>query len=214
MTYDQMGLNEWLLISGALLGPVLAVQAQKWVERARESSNRRTWVFYALMATRGARLADDHVRALNSIDMVFYGFRALGKPWRRKKSQAVIDAWREYHTHLCPPDDKRPTKLEDVTRWEAKGEELFLNLLARLASATNHEFDRDVLRTGGYSPIAHSTRELQQDGVRQMALELLSGQRSLPLELRSVPTNEAFLAADSKFKSDVVTALNQLAAKQ
>lgn len=44
MDYAHMGLNEWLLIAGTCIGPILAVQAQKWVERARESNNRKTWV--------------------------------------------------------------------------------------------------------------------------------------------------------------------------
>ncbi|MGZ7172458.1 DUF6680 family protein [Burkholderia gladioli] len=65
-----------------LLGPVLAVQAQKWVERAREATNRKQSVFTTLMATRQSRVSIDHVRALNSIDLAFYGRRVLGVPLR------------------------------------------------------------------------------------------------------------------------------------
>ncbi|MFP3568805.1 DUF6680 family protein [Paraburkholderia sp. SIMBA_030] len=28
---DKMGLNEWLMVISTVLGPILAVQAQKWV---------------------------------------------------------------------------------------------------------------------------------------------------------------------------------------
>lgn len=38
-------LSDILTIIALLVGPVLAVQAQKWVERVREAKNRREWVF-------------------------------------------------------------------------------------------------------------------------------------------------------------------------
>ena len=72
---DKMGLNESLMIASTLLGPILAVQAQKWVERARTSGDRRDWIFTTLMATRQTRLSTEHVRALNLIDLAYYGTR-------------------------------------------------------------------------------------------------------------------------------------------
>ena len=47
---------EWLTIVAIIIGPVLAVQAQKWVELAREKRNFRLHTFKRLMATRGAIL--------------------------------------------------------------------------------------------------------------------------------------------------------------
>lgn len=42
-----------------LCGPVLAVQAQKLVERIRENQQRKLKLFYTLMATRGAGVAPE-----------------------------------------------------------------------------------------------------------------------------------------------------------
>ncbi|WP_244186706.1 DUF6680 family protein [Paraburkholderia steynii] len=67
------------MVISTILGPILTVQAQKFVERARASAQRRDWVFSTLMATRQARVSFDDVRALNMIDLTFYGRRVLGR---------------------------------------------------------------------------------------------------------------------------------------
>jgi hypothetical protein len=45
-----MNTSDWAIICATLLGPVLAVQAQKWVERATESRRRRKWIFETIMS--------------------------------------------------------------------------------------------------------------------------------------------------------------------
>lgn len=189
MDMAAMGLNEWLLIGGTLAGPVLAVQAQKWVERARDASRRRDWVFTTLMATRQARISFDHVRALNSIDLAFYGHRVLGKAWRGSRAQAVIDAWRDYHRHLNLPVERRPKDEGEKKAWDGRADELFLNLLDRLAVANQYKFEREQLQTGSYSPEAHGTADLEQQVMRRMTLEVLMGERALPLQIKAWPVD-------------------------
>ena len=60
-----MSFNDVLLMSATLLGPVLAVQAQKYIERWRDANIRRDRIFKSLMATRATRLAPQHIEALN-----------------------------------------------------------------------------------------------------------------------------------------------------
>ena len=52
-----MDLKDSLIIGATILGPILAVQAQKAIERFRERRGRKLWVFHTLMGTRAARLA-------------------------------------------------------------------------------------------------------------------------------------------------------------
>ena len=85
-------MENWLLIVSTILGPVLAVQAQKWVERARERKNRKAWIFHTLMATRGNRTDVNHVQALNMIELGFYGYRFLGIHKRTKTEENVLNA--------------------------------------------------------------------------------------------------------------------------
>ena len=57
-----------IVIAGAtLLGPIFAVQAQKWLEAGREKKARMLAIFRTLMATRAALLSQAHVEALNSV---------------------------------------------------------------------------------------------------------------------------------------------------
>lgn len=202
-----MGLNEWLIIGAALAGPIFAVQAQKWLERSRASAARKGWVFETLMATRGARISLEHVRALNSIDLVFYGARVFGIAQRSRESQAVIDTWRNYHNHLSPVGDAAPTTPETKTAWDARGDELFLNLLSALAVANDYKFERDQLRLGGYSPQAHFNTEVEQNVLRRMCLELLAGDRELPMAVKKFVIDAEVLAADKKWKADVLSSL-------
>lgn len=212
MTLDQMGLNEWLIIGGTLLGPILAVQAQKWIERYREGKNRREWVFLQLMATRQHRISPDHVRALNSIDIAFYGSRAFGRLTRTAPYQDVLDSWNVYRRHLSPADSARPATPEELARWNAKADELFVNLLERLAVATGYDFKREELQSGSYAPQAHGQIEEEEDELRRKQLDLLRGNLALPLEIKAMPRDEQALSAMLDMQNRMVLALESMAA--
>jgi hypothetical protein len=184
----SMQTAEWVIAGATLLGPILAVQAQKAIERARERRSRKTWVFQTLMATRAARISTEHVKALNMIDLVFYGRRVLGILRRSKAEQSIIDAWHEYLDHLNTKYDDKTFEL-----WNAKGEELFVNLLFAAATAVGFKFDRVQLKKGAYSPVAHGNLEFEQQLIRKMTLGLLSGETALKMDVSSFPMNQEVL---------------------
>lgn len=169
-----MEAKDWLLIVSTALGPILAVQAQKWVEVFRERRNRKLGIFQTLMATRAARVSPDHVRALNMIDLAFYGSRPLGIARRSRAEQRVLDAWHEYHNHLNIKADEA-----SVPVWVANSDELFTNLLFAIAEDLSYTFDRVQLKTGSYSPMAHGAIEADQTTIRKLLVKLLSGDRAL-----------------------------------
>lgn len=181
----QLDSRDWVLVIATIAGPILAVQAQKWIERLRESRNRKLWVFQQLMATRAARLSTDHVQALNMIDLVFYGSHPFGIHRRSKTEQAVIDTWREYHDHLGTQFDQTAAAV-----WHTKADELFTNLLFAIAQDLDFKFDRVQLKKGVYSPQAHGDLELEQNMIRRLLLKLLSGDNALKMEVTSFPLNE------------------------
>lgn len=141
------------------------------------------------MATRAARVSPDHVRALNMIDLVFYGRRVLGMMRRSKSEQTVLDAWKEYHDHLS-------TKAEEdaLPLWNARGDELFTNLLFSIAHDVDYNFDRVQLKKGAYSPIAHGDLELEHAALRRSAIRALAGETPLKMNVVGFPTNQ--VAAD------------------
>jgi hypothetical protein len=196
-------MNDWAVVLATLLGPVLAVQAQKAVERARERRSRKSTVFHQLMATRAARVSPEHVQALNMIDLAFYGQRMFGVHRRSKSEQAVIDTWREYHDHLNIRAD------DDALRiWHVKGDELFTNMLFAMAGDVGYKFDRVQLKKGAYSPIAHGELEDQQRALRKLAIDVLRGGSPLKMEVTSVPIHDEALKAQLDLQSKLSSALD------
>ncbi len=180
-----MSWNDFAIVFATLIGPIAAVQAQKWLERRRQDEDRKTDLFVRLMATRSATVSPEHVRMLNLIDIVFYGKPTeRGAPARTKKEVAVLAAWHEYYAHLNP--NPRPANDAEHAAWRGRREELFLNLLEKLALATNYKFDREQLRSRHYSPEAAGTVDQAQNEVLLGASEVLSGRRSLRVALEPV----------------------------
>jgi hypothetical protein len=184
-------LKDWATIVAVLLGLILAVQAQKAVEAFRERRRRKTFLFEQLMATRASRLAPEHVRALNMVDLIFYGERVLGVQRRTGKEQRVLDAWKEYHDHLN-------TKSEEgqIALWAAHGDELFTNLLYAIAQDLGFKFDRVQLKRGSYSPIAHGEIEAELTELRKAALSLVTGKHALKMNVVAFPVDPEAIEAN------------------
>jgi pimeloyl-ACP methyl ester carboxylesterase len=128
------------------------------------------------MATRAARLGPDHVRALNAIDIVFYGQKVFGRSRRTKSEQAVLDAWREYLDKLS---EAVPEGEAAVQAFLASRNELFINLLAALAKERRYAFDRVTLKKGAYSPNAHNEIEQAQFDALKGVGDVFNGRRPL-----------------------------------
>jgi hypothetical protein len=187
----NLELKEWAVIFATLLGPILAVQAQKFVEVFRESRKRKAYLFEQLMATRASRVSPEHVRALNMIDLVFYGKRTFWLNRRSGKEQRILDAWKEYLDHL---NNKLPG--QDLGLWVTQGDELFINLLYAIAQEIGYEFDRVQLKRGSYSPIAHGQLEDEQAELRRAALSVFTGKSSIQMNVVGFPVDPAALEAN------------------
>jgi hypothetical protein len=182
-----MDTKDWIIVIATLLGPILAVQAQKAVEAFRERHDRKTRVFAQLMATRAARLSPEHVQALNMIDIVFYGGSFLGFRRRSKQEQAVLDAWKEYHDNLGEGADL--PELQQQAHY-SKRDELFLNLVHAMSQDVGFSFDRVQLKRGAYTPIAHEELEADQRVLRKATIDALSGKFPLKMDVVGMPVNE------------------------
>lgn len=195
-------LKDWAVVFATLLGPVLAVQAQKMVEQFRERRQRKIRLFEQLMATRTARLSPEHVRALNMIDLVFYGEKTLGTLRRSTKEQSILDVWKEYHDHLS-------TRAEEgqLSLWAARGDEIFTSVLFAIARDIGYTFDRVQLKRGAYSPIAHGELENQLDQIRKAVLSLLTGEHALKMNVVGFPIDPEAVAANKAAIQNIGKAL-------
>jgi len=159
------------IIFATLLGPVLAVQVQKFLEHRREVLSRRIWIFRTLMATRAAKLSPAHVEAINAIPIEFYG--------GSRKYNSIREAWRQYMGHL------NDTQM-DQNIWLTRGQDLFINLLKEISIALKYQFDKEELSKEIYLPKAHNIIENEQEFIRRNVVKLLSGEQPIAIDLRSI----------------------------
>jgi hypothetical protein len=83
-----MNVDTWAVVFATIIGPVAAVFITRWNDHRREARDRLLHVYRTLMATRRVAISEEHVAAINLIEVDFHGV----KP--------VIEAWSAYLTHL------------------------------------------------------------------------------------------------------------------
>jgi hypothetical protein len=154
--------TDWINIVAILVAPLVAVQLSLWLERRKQRRLRQLETFRTLMATRASGLAPDHVKALNMIDVEFYG--------SDKGSKAVLQAWRAYLDHL----NMAATPSE---AWGTRREDLLVDLLQAMAMHLGFEFDRTAIRRTSYFPRGYGEAELEQLEIRKLLLAILRGER-------------------------------------
>lgn len=186
----SLRLSDWIIAGCTLLGPVLAVQAQKWVESFREKRARRLTIFRTLMATRAQNLSAAHVEALNAVPIDFY------------KDKKVMDAWEEYFMHLSS------TQIDTDPTWGPRRVDLFVRLLAVIGSRVDYQFNVAEMNRI-YFPNAHSDLDEQQNFVRKAVVELLKGDISLPVVIKSAPSSPEAVALQAELTAKMSKAYNE-----
>lgn len=183
----DMSTKDIIMTAAVILGPILAVQAQKFIERTQEKKNRRMSLFKTLMSTRAERLNRDHVQALNMIDIEFYGrlLPFLKTRYQTRKEQAVTHAWKSYNSHLNQKDE-----YESLDQWIKKGDELFTNMLYAITQSLNYDYDKVQLQRDCYRPIAHGNIENTQLAILDGLDQLVNKGRPLPMYVVNFPPQE------------------------
>jgi hypothetical protein len=179
-------LVDLLTIAALVLGPVLAVQVQKFIDRTKEVKNRRLWVFKTLMATRHATLSTDHVAALNRIDLEFDD----------RRFHNVLEAWRQYFDNLSTPGRTE----HEVSVWISKNDDLLAELLFQMGQSLGFKFDRSQIRRNVYSPRWHSKVENDNNAIREKLIEVFDGKRAIPLDVQQVAWNENMISRQSSLQ--------------
>jgi hypothetical protein len=159
---------EIVTVAAILAGPILAVQAQSWLERRREQRDRKLRVFRTLMATRARKAASpSHVEALNLISIEFHD------------DKEVRAAWNVYLDHLMTGP------ASDV--WVDKMQDLFTELLFQMAESLRFDFDKVQIKKQGYTPVLYENLESEQALLRQGLIGVLTGRGSIPIHVGGQP---------------------------
>lgn len=183
-TFWGLEAKDWVAVAAIVIGPILAVQAQKIVERIKDKRERRLKIFKALMSTRAERVSREHVQALNMIDIEFYGSKHFGTKWQSRKEKTVTNAWKNYNDHL---NDKTYASQE---AWFKRGDELLVKLLYEMSQALGYDFDEVQLKRDSYRPEAHANLENAQLAVLNGWAKILNNEKSLPMEITKVPPTQ------------------------
>lgn len=187
----DMMTKDWITIIAIIVGPILAVQAQKFVESIREKRNRRLTLFKTLMSTRAERLSRDHVQALNMIDIEFYGRRLFGTRYQTSKEKKVTNAWKNYNDHL-----NQKKSYDTVESWIRGGDTLFTRILYEMSIALGYDYDEVQLKRDSYRPEAHVNIENAQLDVLTGLASVLKQERSIPMAVTYFPNMQSTSGQD------------------
>ena len=177
VTYWGLEVKDWVTVFAVLVGPILAVQAQRIVELIKEKRERRMRIFRSLMSSRAERVSREHVQALNLIDIEFYGRMHFGSRWQSPSEKAVTNTWKNYNAHL---NDKSFSSIE---AWSKHGDGLFTKMLYEMSQALGYDFDEVQLKRDCYKPEAHVNLENSQLAVLDGLAKALNNQKSLSVSV-------------------------------
>lgn len=158
------------IVLATFIGPIAAVQVQKYIEKSREIKERKLAIYKTLMATRNELIFSlEQVRALNLIKIEFY------------KEKAVIDAWETYHSHLSK------TFTEDSeSHWGITRVNLYIKLLYCIGENLGYHFNEAEIENA-YRPLAHDKYLKQQKSIFDNLERLFNGEIILPIKVVEKP---------------------------
>jgi hypothetical protein len=173
-------ISDWLMMLAVILGPVLAVQIQKYIDRKSETRNRKLKVFSDLMTTRASTLAFQHVSALNMVGLEFNG----------KKYGKVVNAWKTYLDHLnsFPNDDENMQKI-----WSEKKNDQLSDLLYEMGESLGFDFDKVHIKKAGYIPQAYADQENETNFLRRQLVDVFLDKKSIPMAVTYFPSDDEAL---------------------
>lgn len=126
---------EWITFLALLLGPIIALMTQRILDGLREKDTRRRALYFTLMSTRAAWLSNEHVQALNSIDIVFAG------------DANIRDLWKKCLDHLATD--------ENLPNWNDTLADLRSDLYQAIGNKFGFRYTTDYIKRGIYFPKYH-----------------------------------------------------------
>lgn len=175
-----MSLTYVIMIMAVICGPILAVQTQKFLEEWKDKQRRQEDLFKTLMATRGSPLHQEHVSALNSIDLEFSD--------KIEKEKRVVSSWQVYLDHLNtgPRDPDDPNFQMKIEAWHTQTQQYLNQLLLSMSNALGYDFDEVRVKRAFYKPQLYIDWEAQESQLKHNLMELLSDKRSLPVTIKLI----------------------------
>ena len=171
-----MNISDLLTILAILTAPIIALQIQKYIEDRKEIRERKMQIFRTLMATRATRLDVKHIEALNMIDIEFFKNKKITEAWK-----LLLDNFANY-----PQNPNEKNYESKISSCAEKSDGLFVDLLSEMAKSLDYKFDKVQLKRNIYIPKGQANIIMNQEFMRHAFVEVLSGKRSIPIEISNV----------------------------
>ena len=176
--FDLELLMTILTILAIIIGPIVALWIQRYIEKRREQRNRKLVLFKEMMATRASRTSRRHVDALNTIRVEFSEGGGAG-------NKRVLKTWKLYLDHLGNTSD---TWSPDQTqRWEDQGLKLLIDLLFEMSRSLQYNFDKVALENEIYAPRGHRQDDEDELALRKQVLDITAGRSPIWITLDEPP---------------------------
>lgn len=179
--FEGLEPQDWWLIIGTVMGPILAVAATRIVDELRDNRARRNAVFVSLMSTRRAQLTPEHVQALNLIEIEFsHSARVIAelKAYMALMEERVQPLSRFERDEAVKAAHKQSD--DDLIRRRRRA---FGSLVQAIGKKIGRNVDRYDIVEGGYYPGGWGEAEtLQLDNLRRIN-DILNWRERFPVHL-------------------------------
>ena len=167
-----MHLSDFAIVFATFMGPIAAVQLQKFLDRHGERNKRQVEVFRALMASRTTPNSPQYVNALNAVPLEFH------------ENQHVMSAWNDLLIHLNSDASAQPDA------WAQIRVNRFIALLKAMGESLHYNFREAQLQDHAYFPKWQLALMNDQEVVRKGLTDLLTGKTSLPMNVTGFPIDQ------------------------
>ena len=184
----KMTTVELLSLLALVVGPIAAVLITRHLETRRDFHGRRMDLFRTLMRTRRVPMSEDHVGALNLIEIEF------------AYEPDVLAAWKLLYQHFATEHIRRPDEqrmphaaLEENRQRDTlfdkrlfdERQRLLAKVLHSMARTLNFNIEQLEIFEGGYTPQGWQDEFLEQRMARSFILDLYRGRAALPVAVLS-----------------------------
>jgi len=166
---------DYMTLFALFAGPAMAVGIQLWFSNRQEERRRMLGVLDILMQYRGRIIHSDSVRALNSIDVVYYD-----SPVVRSRFTTLLDFLDSEEVRAVPRAPHTTARLDD----------LLTELLSEMCKVLGYKFDHTRIKTKVYKPKAFADEEEFIQDLREALMPLLRGTTPLHIRADQEPTHD------------------------
>jgi len=152
---------DWITVAALVLGPVLALFAQRGLDLLRERKKKRLDIYLTVMSMRALWIHPDSLKAHNLIDTIFDA----------KGDKPIRDAWSAVIAHVTT---RRPQDDEGAARWDSRLVDLRVDLYQVMGKAVGYNHTVDYIKTQIYAPEYHATAEMEWLQIRKQLAKAIT----------------------------------------